>query len=294
MTNSSTSRSYPGKVLLFGEYTILTGSRALAIPVSQWNGRFEYANDSSHDPHLIGLAKYLASQQNVELDHVRFMGDVKRGLRFNSNIPRGFGLGSSAALSAAVLDSYGDNSGQVSTETLVQKLAAIEDHFHGQSSGMDPLVSYLDKPILHESGKYHEASIHTSTDAPQLYLLNSGINRFTAPLVKLFKSRLQDQSYRELVLRPMQTHVDHAIGFLLEGAWEPFYGHVSCISAIEYSRFEEMLPESINALWTPHLESQELMFKLCGAGGGGFFMIIARPGIDVEYIVGQPVVRLQF
>ncbi len=92
----------------------------------------------------------------------------------------------------------------------------------------------------------------------------------------------------------MHMHVDHAIGFFLNGTWDAFYEHVSCISDIEYSRFEEMLPESIFTLWSEHRMSSEIMFKLCGAGGGGYFMVIAKPGIDVEYLVGQPVVRVAY
>ena len=37
--------------------------------------------------------------------------------------------------------------------------------------------------------------------------------------------------------------------------------------------FDKMIPASIKEVWLAGLESKEYFIKLCGAGGGGFFMI---------------------
>ena len=42
-------RSYPGKILLFGEYTILEGSKALAIPYDEYSGNFVEGYDARID-----------------------------------------------------------------------------------------------------------------------------------------------------------------------------------------------------------------------------------------------------
>ena len=76
-------------------------------------------------------------------------------MHFDSSIPQGYGVGSSGALVAAIYDKYADDKITVLenlTRDKLLKLKAIfskmESFFHGKSSGLDPLNSYLSLPIL--------------------------------------------------------------------------------------------------------------------------------------------------
>ena len=44
------------------------------------------------------------------------------------------------------------------------------------------------------------------------------------------------------------------------------------ISYFQWQYFQPMIPDTIKTLWLDGLSSDWFKLKLCGAGGGGFFM----------------------
>ena len=117
---------------------MLVGSRALAIPVARWSGEWVYGK--KEDAGLRALAKYLKKTRSQNhIDFGAFQNDILKGLHFKSSIPWGYGLGSSAALTAAIFDVYGRQSDE--KPVAIEELATIENFYHGHSSGLDPLVS---------------------------------------------------------------------------------------------------------------------------------------------------------
>ncbi|MEO1626482.1 MAG: mevalonate kinase, partial [Bacteroidota bacterium] len=156
-------RNYPAKILLFGEYTIISGGMALAIPYHKFNGHWQYAK-VSEDRHklqqeLSDFTTYLESlhyegQLLCELDIDAIWDELERGLFFQSDIPIGYGAGSSGAFCAAFYDRFVRHKldGQ-QLAPLKAQLAQLESFFHGSSSGLDPLVCYLDQTLLFEEGQ---------------------------------------------------------------------------------------------------------------------------------------------
>ncbi len=279
------NREYPSKLLLFGEYTVLVGSRALAIPISRWSGKWIFKKNV--DASLNELVTYLQkSQYNGTVDLIAFQGDILKGLHFDSTIPRGYGLGSSAALTAAIFDNYCATKNDRTLTVMIEELAAIESYYHGHSSGLDPLVSLLRKPVLHEGHAHRAVNLSSGNDMPQIFLVNSGIGRFTAPLVALFKSRLGEPDFVNEVVNPLKVNVDHAIDNFLSGSWDTFWDFLQLISEMQYAGFKEMLPEPVEHIWKSVMPRRDICLKLCGAGGGGYFLGFARPGIDVEQELG--------
>ncbi|MBK9733664.1 MAG: hypothetical protein IPO92_01335 [Saprospiraceae bacterium] len=104
MTNIS--KRYYAKLLLFGEYTVTLGSGALSIPYTKYSGSWSYSKKTipSRDG-LLKLYNYLASQHHLsnEIQLEEFKNNIQKGLYFDSDIPLGYGLGSSGALVAAFL-----------------------------------------------------------------------------------------------------------------------------------------------------------------------------------------------
>lgn len=271
--------------MLFGEYTVLVGSRALAIPATRWGGK--WTQGEGMDSRLTALVEYLMkSDLAAQLSIDSLLEDIKNGLRFESTIPFGYGLGSSAALTAAIYDVYGPKEVGVALDDIITRLATIESFYHGHSSGLDPLVSYLDHPVLFENGTCHNVDLPSVDEMPQIFLINSGIERFTAPLVALFKSRLSDTDFVEDIILPLKANVDHVVEYFLNGSWELFWDCLQLISDVQYERFKEMLPEQIEHIWRGVSQNSGICLKLCGAGGGGFFLGFARPDIDVESEIG--------
>ena len=112
---------------------------------------------------LFEYTKYLAglSEGLLRFDWEAIKADLDRKLYFDSNIPQGYGVGSSGALVAAFYDRYALEKTYSKDDLTSQKLthlknifATMESHFHGQSSGLDPLNSYLSLPLLIRS-KYN-------------------------------------------------------------------------------------------------------------------------------------------
>ncbi|MEJ2095430.1 MAG: mevalonate kinase, partial [Gammaproteobacteria bacterium] len=90
------NRLFPGKLLLFGEYTLLAGSRALAMPLRRWQGKLSLG--SGNTP-LAGFGKFCLDQTFFnDASGRRLRSDLEQGLTFVSDIPQGYGVGSSGAL----------------------------------------------------------------------------------------------------------------------------------------------------------------------------------------------------
>jgi len=92
---------YPGKILLYGEYSIVLKNKALAIPLISQSGSWEHVNGADNIS-LFGWLEYLKKlPQATDYNLVHFEEELNRGLFFESTIPQGYGAGSSGALVAA-------------------------------------------------------------------------------------------------------------------------------------------------------------------------------------------------
>ncbi len=153
------------KILLFGEYGIIRDSKGLSIPYNFYNGALKKDENPSDEAiksngNLKRFVVYLETLQNEQPDLVTFdlvtlKNDIETGMYFDSSIPQGYGVGSSGALVAAIYDKYAQNKITVLENLTREKLlqlknifSQMESFFHGKSSGLDPLNSYLSIPIL--------------------------------------------------------------------------------------------------------------------------------------------------
>ncbi|MEL6986390.1 MAG: mevalonate kinase, partial [Bacteroidota bacterium] len=138
---------FHAKILLFGEYTVLNGGRALGIPFKKFKGHWKFDGSRTIDKSLHAFYKYLLENFKEEFDHANFENEIINGLRFKSDIPIGYGLGSSAALCAACFSRYFYHQ-EISKMDIKIIFAKMESHFHGKSSGFDPLISFTNQPVV--------------------------------------------------------------------------------------------------------------------------------------------------
>ena len=150
------------KILLFGEYGIIKDSKGLAIPFSSYKGALKSSTKLSGEAqksnqNLIKLYNYLIANSTklVSFDFTSFKNDIDSGMYFDSSIPQGYGVGSSGALVASIYDQYANDKITILENLTRDKLLKLkeifsfmESFFHGKSSGLDPLNSYLSLPIL--------------------------------------------------------------------------------------------------------------------------------------------------
>lgn len=277
-----TPRSYPAKVLLFGEYVIIRGASALAIPYRDFEGHWAVDPGRGQDPELAGLLAYLEEKQAggellAPMDLPRMKELLAEGLFFESTIPVGYGLGSSGALVAAVYEAFCTQPPS-QPGALQAFLAQIESYFHGASSGADPLVCLLEQPLLLRSRQDAEAvSIPASQDGGKsaLFLIDTGIKRETGPLVRIFLSKCEDLGFDSRVEDGLGGMSNAAIRAFLRADWPILLPAFAGISKFQWDHFQEMIPDSIKPVWEKGLKSTHYKVKLCGAGGGGFLLGIA-------------------
>ena len=68
--------------------------------------------------------------------------------------------------------------------------------------------------------------------------------------------------------------VEHALHFYLEGENSMLKECISTISQFQREYFDEMIPSHIKTQWDELLSKPGVYMKLCGAGGGGYFIVI--------------------
>lgn len=281
---------YPSKLLLFGEYAVIKGADALAMPFAHMGGQWRWASVNEAGERQVRLPQWCdylklldsKGQLLCPLNLDAFARDLFDGLYFDSNIPTGYGLGSSGALCAGVYDRYAidpikpDDSGAFGE--LKKALAQLESFFHGNSSGVDPLVSYLNRPLhLGTGGRIEAVTMpDLSPGAPVMFLLDSGVSRQTGPLVQWFLSQCENPAYLEQIETQLIPATNAAVAAFLGGQWETLYDCYDQISRFQLTHFEAMILPTQRESWAQLLASGDCLFKLCGAGGGGFLMGITR------------------
>ncbi|MEO5906465.1 MAG: hypothetical protein ABIQ11_07055 [Saprospiraceae bacterium] len=268
---------FPAKLLLFGEYTILNGSQALAIPFYQWQGKWK---QHQLEGHISIIPEYYRWLHKVELinDEVleKISCEFRDGWMYDSDIPVGYGVGSSGAYVAAIYDRYLKDMEQLDFQKTIDKLAQMESFFHGSSSGMDPLVSFSKKAIYKDDhGQFHPVTDPGWPEGFKVYLLDSGISRETAPLVKAYKDLFAESSFAQNIQRQLIPMTEHALHVYLTGSGSLLSDCLSFISQFQREHFQSMIPGKVKDQWDQLASQPGVHVKFCGAGGGVYFLVVS-------------------
>jgi mevalonate kinase len=280
------------KILLFGEYGIIKDSKGLSIPYNFYNGALKVDNNLTQESKksnesLKRFVSYLEELQSNQPELVMFnietlKQDVERGMYFDSSIPQGYGVGSSGALVAAVYDKYALNKITVLENLTREKLlqlktifSEMESFFHGKSSGLDPLNSYLSIPILINSKDNIEATgipSQSTTGKGAVFLLDSGIVGETAPMVNIFMENLKEEGFRKMLKDQFVKHTDACVENFLHGDIKSLFSNTKKLSKVVLNNFKPMIPEKFHSVWQQGIDTNDYYLKLCGSGGGGYML----------------------
>ena len=276
---------YPAKLLLFGEHILLLGAPAVAAPVPAFGGRWVWPNDVPATlPSLRDFMQSPALAAIPGLDTLAFARDITAGIVFDSNIPMGYGLGSSGALCAAVYDRYAREK-TTSLAALKSIFAQMESFFHGNSSGIDPLTSYLRQTILiRNKTEVTPVGATSWPDPPVMFLLDSRLPRRTGPLVQWFLEQSQQPVWRARLERELLPVHDIMVQSWLQGRADQFWPALRQVSRFQFEHFHPMVPATLRAYWQESLDRSDLAFKICGAGGGGFLLGFASHPAACDYL----------
>jgi mevalonate kinase len=280
------------KILLFGEYGIIKDSKGLSIPYNFYNGALKVDENPSQEAiksnaSLRRFVTYLEQLQGEQSELVTFnievlKADVERGMYFDSSIPQGYGVGSSGALVAAIYDKYANKKITVLENLTREKLlqlkaifSLMESFFHGKSSGLDPLNSYLSIPILINSKDNIEATgipSQSATGKGAVFLLDSGIIGETAPMVSIFMENLKEEGFRKMLKNQFVKYTDACVENFLGGDMKSLFKNTKQLSKVVLNNFKPMIPEAFHGIWQQGIDTNDYYLKLCGSGGGGYIL----------------------
>jgi mevalonate kinase len=261
----------------------------LTIPYQRYSGQLQYAKEMNSEVQkssksLEGFYNYLKklSDQNellANLDLSALKSDLGRNLYFNSNIPQGYGVGSSGAICAAFFDAYLLDDINKNKERCLPELkmhfAQMESYFHGVSSGLDPLNSYLKKGMLIHNKEQLEIVDKASgfkKDELTTFLIDTNMSGETDQLVHVFFDKCRHYAfYKEIKNNLIQLN-NACIEQYMKGDLKEFLNTIKELSIFFFTHFKHMIPSTFIEQWEKGILNKIYTLKLCGSGGGGFLL----------------------
>lgn len=289
---NSKPESFNSKLLLFGEYGLMFDAMALSVPFSRFSGYLDFDATQRHEESSSEIGKfysYLATGEGQNLhfpfDLESFGNDINKSLYFNSNIPQQYGLGSSGALVAALFSRYAAPAileYKLSADLLKVDFAHLEAHFHGKSSGLDPLVSFLNEPLLLDSGKMvQRVPLNLAQTGLSIALIDTHTTGATGPLVQHFIDQMNSPEFRNAFYTQFIPANNGCIESLLKNDHSTFFSFLKKLIGFQLQHFRRMIPPNFHALISEAL-SQQVYIKLLGSGGGGFLLAISPSEIGLK------------
>jgi len=289
--------SAPAKVILFGEHFVVYGEPAIVLAIDKRAyAKAEKRDDTrlylrSVNLNLAGYfegggfkiekgdvkeakSKFEPVKLAVEKVLEKYGENVGLEIEITSTVPVAAGLGSSAAVAAAVTAAVGTLLDvKMSKEDVLRVTYEAERCVHGTPSGIDPAISTFGGALLFQMDTGFKP-LETKMDIP-LIIGNTGIERST---------RIQVEKVREIRDKYPRV-VDH----MLSSAREIVLRAVDAFRANDLKMLGELMninhallygvgvsDESLEWLITAARKAGALGAKLTGAGGGGCMITLVE------------------
>jgi mevalonate kinase len=303
------------KLLIFGEYGILLGGSALTLPLNTFSARLDFLDHAldfeiarKSNKKLKEFADYLGKSafMSEKIDVEGLVMDILDGLYLLSDIPIGYGLGSSGVLCAAIYKAYGRDHKPVydlPDHLLVFKnlFSSMEAFFHGKSSGLDPLACLVGKPLLIRNNTI--SVLHSVDDLKgDWFLIDSGLSRDTGSLVDVFLSKCYNSQFKNDFQLNYLSFVNSVIEQVQSekkdrekhGKSVTMGYYMEAISLAQLNYFNEMIPAFLIPFWQQGLDTGCFFLKLLGAGGGGYFLGLSQQKTTTEEMAAAYGFKLQW
>lgn len=269
---------YYSKVILFGEYSMIFDATALMIPLTKFSAQWRFAShlDASggkaSNMSLQSFADYLSTDNELKniIDLQRLNHNLYYGLFLSSNVPSGYGLGSSGTLVAAVYDGYAKQK----TDDLLQLktlFGKMESYFHGSSSGIDPLQCFLGKPFKITPKGVELLSDDFLKKDIHICLIDTKIKSNTKPLVDHFKQQREDAAFLSCFQSEYVPCVTACIDAMIEGDKELFFNSLKQLTKGQLEFLRPMITDNSMDLFTTDFDFN-FGVKISGSGGGGYVL----------------------
>ncbi len=276
-----------GKLILFGEHAAVHGHPALGIQLvdrtlvtldGPWGSSWDISSVPDADR---GVIRALLHRLEEILPDLARKG--RGAVKIESNVPRGIGMGSSAALSVALAGAGLSAAGCPADSARIWELAhALEHQFHGTPSGIDTGFSlhkginafFPQPPRLPRGGRFSCAPLLiVSAAVPR--------SRDTGTLVRAVSERVTAGEQPALdAIRKLGEIARHAMDACAASESPgPRVGKLA-EQAMEMLRSLGLGSRDQDVLLDEGRAAGALGGKLSGAGGGGAFFLVV-PDRDV-------------
>ena len=268
---------YYSKVILFGEYSMIFDSTALMVPLKQFSAQWRFASHllaqgaAASNASLQRFSEYLSTLDIKDLfDLQRFNHELYYNLFLDSNVPSGYGLGSSGTLVAAVYDAYAK---QKTDDCLKLKeiFGKMESYFHGSSSGIDPLQCYLGNPFKITPKGVQILSDGFLNKDIHICLIDTKIKSNTKPLVNHFKKQRNDADFLKRFQKDYVPQVKSCIETMISGDNELFFKSLKQLTKGQMEFLRPMITDNTLDLFTADYDFN-FGVKISGSGGGGYVL----------------------
>ena len=287
LLNTKPSTTFNSKLLLFGEYGLMFGAMALSVPFDRFSGYLDFDINCLHQKSTAEIRKFyhylVAENTNQKLnflfDLVRLENDLEKGLYFNSNIPQQYGVGSSGALVAALFSSYAEGAKLENgplPELLKADFSILESYFHGKSSGLDPLTSFMNKALVIDSEKQiRTVDFDLKGLDLAIALIDTKTTGATAPLVKHFTDLFNLPEFEQAFYKQFIPANNDCIESFMMNNKTTFFQHLEQLVRFEKYHFYQMVPANFHRVIS-FAHCEKVYIKLLGSGGGGYLLAFAE------------------
>ena len=269
---------YYSKVILFGEYSMIFDATALMIPLKRFSAQWQFPQSRNRTASLTSnqslkrFCQYLSENEDLSnlLDLQALRRDLNEGLFLASNVPSGYGLGSSGTLVAAVYDRYAIQK----TDDYLQLKALfgkMESHFHGSSSGIDPLQCYLGKPFKITPKGVELLPDDLLKKDIHICLIDTKIKSNTKPLVNHFKTQRENPDFLNRFQAEYVPCVTSCINSMIEGNKELFFNSLKQLTKGQLEFLRPMITDNTLDMFTADYDFN-FGVKISGSGGGGYVL----------------------
>lgn len=269
---------YYSKVILFGEYSMIFDATALMIPLTKFSAYWRFAShlDASggmaSNSSLQCFADYLSTVNELKniIDLQRLNHELYYGLFLSSNVPSGYGLGSSGTLVAAVYDGYAKQK----TDNLLQLkslFGKMESYFHGSSSGIDPLQCYLGKPFKITPKNVEILKDDFLKKDIHICLIDTKIKSNTKPLVNHFKAQRENPRFFQRFQKEYVPYVKKCLNALIWNDKDVFFKSLKQLTKGQLEFLRPMITDNTLDLFTAEYDFN-FGVKISGSGGGGYVL----------------------
>lgn len=269
---------YYSKVILFGEYSMIFDATALMIPLTKFSAQWRFAPSLSaqgvaaSNASLQRFSDYLSTLDDIKenIDFQRLNRDIAHHLYLDSNVPSGYGLGSSGTLVAAVYDGYAK---QKTSDYLKLKsiFGQMESYFHGSSSGIDPLQCYLGRPFKITPKNVEILKESLLDKEIRICLIDTKIKSNTKPLVNYFKAQREDPLFLQRFQKEYVPYVKKSLNALIWSDKEVFFNSLKRITKGQLEFLRPMITDNTLSLFEADYDFH-FGVKISGSGGGGYVL----------------------